>query len=424
MCFRTFGKVVIVAVVLAVLHAPAVAEEEEERPRKTFSSLINVDALVDNYIRFVARKYDLTDDQDAYTEQLVRARVDDFLARHQDELTGLVDRLVDVRTGGDIAPEELIAWGRRMQPIYLEAKEVIVETNDEWREILTEAQRRIHDEDVKLMYQSFTTTEDQIDRLMAGEMTVEEFRNPRRARDAASRTARKPTPTPLEQPAAKKADDSEGQSVGDMVRARASRQSASRRSSPRTSARRTSEDDEKGVSRASRGQGRAARKGGAAAGAAKDGHESKWEQYVRQFIDRYALDAEQQTRANKILKKCQEQADRYLRARKVAFEKLDRREEALKTSTAKDKTKQMAAIRTERTKLLSAVDDIFEKQLKPRLERIPTRAQREAAGKRGTQKASSARRPSQADKPAPQPVDEPEEPVEDPEADPEEGDGD
>ena len=169
-------------VMLALLVGSSLSAwgQEQERPRRTFSNMLNVDALIDNYLHVLARKYDLTEDQDAFTDTFVRDKVTDFLNHHYDDLSVLVDQLFDVRTGGEMSIAELGDWGRRVQPIYEDAKQIILEANDEWREILSEEQRRIHDEDVRLMYESFVTTEDQLERIVTGNMTVEEFRHPQR----------------------------------------------------------------------------------------------------------------------------------------------------------------------------------------------------------------------------------------------------
>jgi hypothetical protein len=386
MFLRTLSRLVLVAALVAGAGAVPARPESAERTPRSFSSLINVDALVDNYLRFVSRKYNLTEEQDAYTEQLVRARVDEFLNRHYDELADLVDKLVTVRNGGEVAPEELIEWGRRIQPIYQEAKGIIIQTNEDWRGILNEEQRRMHDEDVKLMYESFATTEDQLSRLTAGQMSVEEFRNPRLARQTRPQTvAAQPstgTVVPTEQ-------------VGSAARQMKGMSRADQFASPK-----------RPVARArgsATGQGRQV--GGPAGGnmyagpdasapaARRSGHQrvtsatggsstaDQWEQYVQQFIERYKLNEEQASRAHKILKSCQNQRERYLRGRAEQLEKLDRQE-----------AKEQADITAQRTKLMAPIDNIFERQLKPRLEKIPTRAQREAAGKAGpAEKASAAR---------------------------------
>ena len=376
MFLRTPGKLLLVVALAASAGVVPARSQSTERSARSFASLINVDALIDNYLRFVARKYNLTEEQDQYTEQLVRARVDDFLSRHYDELADLVDKLVTVRNGGDVAPEELIEWGQRVQPLYIEAKGIIIQTNDEWRGILTEEQRQMHDEDVRLMWESFATTEDQLSRLTAGQMSVEEFRNPRMARQGRSQAAQvQPiagvtTSTERAGSAARqaKAPSAAGQADQGVSQKRAvAKGAAGGAAAGRSSA--TPVPD--------RGSKRTPGKRSAAGASSAD----QWEQYVRQFIERYALTEEQASRANKILKSCQSQRDRLMRNRAEQLEKLDRQEQALRTSDNPNKAKEQAEITAQRAKLMAPIDSIFDKQLKPRLEKIPTRAQREAAEK-------------------------------------------
>jgi len=70
-----------------------------------------------------------------------------------------------------------------------------------------------------------------------------------------------------------------------------------------------------------------------------------------------------------------------MRNRAEQLEKLDRQEQALRTSDNPNKAKEQAEITAQRANLMAPIDSIFDKQLKPRLEKIPTRAQREAAEK-------------------------------------------
>ncbi len=389
MAERTWRTALLMAVLWAVI--PAWGQRADSSP-PSFGSLLNVDALVDNYLHFVSRKYELTADQDAYTEQLVRTKVDEFMSRHHDEVTDLVNKLVSARNGTELSPDELMDWGRRMQPLYDEAKDVILQTNDQWRGILSEKQLVIHDEDVKLMHESFTTTEDQLARLATGQMTLEEFRNPKRARDARQRA-----PTPIDMPLPTSgggAKASRAGRSGDATADSGARDgSAARRG--RSGAGGT-DNDTAGHTRRDGSTDAAGRKGRAAGGAAKGSSqiESQWEQYVRQFIEKYALTSEQKAQAEKILKACQEQAQRYMRSKADLLEKLDRQAAALKGDDAQAKAKELADINAQKSKLLAPIDEIFEKQLKPRLDRIPTRTQREAGDKAGTKlptpKAESA----------------------------------
>lgn len=121
-------------------------------------------------------------------------------------------------------------------------------------------------------------------------------------------------------------------------------------------------------------------------------HESAWERYTRAFIERYALDAEQAQQAWSICEDCQERARAYLDSRKQKLDELQREMTAAGTGdAARDMRRRQDAV-ARLSEQLKPIDEIFEKQLKPRLDRIPTRAQRETA-KATTQPASRPGRP-------------------------------
>jgi len=63
----------------------------------------------------------------------------------------------------------------------------------------------------------------------------------------------------------------------------------------------------------------------------------------------------------------------------------------MKDSKDKRKLDRIAKINTQRAKLLEPLNQIFERQLKPRLEKLPTSAQRRAA-------AAEPKKPGQSDK--------------------------
>jgi len=93
-----------------------------------------------------------------------------------------------------------------------------------------------------------------------------------------------------------------------------------------------------------------------------------WEDFVRQFIKKYALDDDQTQKALSILKECQTQAESYLAANRDRIE---------------------SAKSIQRDSVLKPIERIFCDRLHPRLTKLPTRAQRDAA----SQPATSARRP-------------------------------
>jgi len=115
--------------------------------------------------------------------------------------------------------------------------------------------------------------------------------------------------------------------------------------------------------------------------------ESEWEAYTRQFIRTYRLDDEQAQRASSILRDCQERANAYLSAHKDQLEQLRQRVALTVDGDPRQRLDVLNALGRERSELLRPLDEIFAKQLKPRLEKLPTSAQRRAAEER--EKATS-----------------------------------
>lgn len=368
--------------------------------------LDNIDLLIDNYCRFVGRQYNLDEEQYAYTQQMLRDRAYKFLDRNDETLRRLVDRMFDVRTGGEMSQKDLVSWGMAAKPLYDEAKALIIDGNVEWREILNEEQRRIHDEVLVQMYESFETTEAQLELIVSGQMTVEEFRNPRRAaqnarsRAAAGRTVR-PRPQTAVAPPQQQIDepvppdevppDPEAEAqmraargerpsriqpgAGNIQRLDRPRQPPTHEEFPPDAPPPPDIGPQPGAPPAP------GARGGRRPGGVRNTEDfaSQWEQYVRTFIQRFGLNDEQQQQAMSILQDCQNQGERHMKGRKAEIERLDARLAEIRASRDRSAASEVSELNTQRQKLLEPIEQIFEKSLKPRLERIPTRAQRRAA---------------------------------------------
>lgn len=379
--------------VIAATGFLATAGAAQERGGGSLAGLINVDALIDNYARFLARKYDLNEEQDAFTQKLLHEKAASFMKRYESDLSGLVETMFAVRGGGEMTQEELIAWGKRALPIYQDAKNIIVDGNNEWRAILTEEQRKMHDQDVKLMYDSFTNTEDQLQKIVSGEMTVEEFRNPRRA------ARRAPAAQPPPPPAAQPQDNAPPPGV------HVNNPGESPRQVPPGSPQADTGATPPPVDPAAEEQRQQANELGEMPSSGSppppppsvandtpkahrnpsgprplnnpgnpENFESEWAAYVRQFTEKYSLNEEQSQKAQAILKDCQEQAARYMQTHKAEIQELNKQ-----ASDGSVDAKQRQGIAQQRTKLLEPITQIFEKSLKPRLEKLPTRSQRREA---------------------------------------------
>ena len=110
-------------------------------------------------------------------------------------------------------------------------------------------------------------------------------------------------------------------------------------------------------------------------------YESVWEAYTREFIEKYALGEDQTQKAWQILRDCQDNAKNYLTKRLSYIQKLERELAGLKDLDEKERAPRAAALADVLDKLCKPIDTIFERQLKPRLAKLPTRKQRAAVEK-------------------------------------------
>ena len=120
--------------------------------------------------------------------------------------------------------------------------------------------------------------------------------------------------------------------------------------------------------------------------------ESLWETYTRQFIKKYKLNEEQTQKALTVLKHCQDRGQAHLGAHREEFAKYDGimkklgpASHALRNTKDSKQEREAGAnsqLQELRDKLIRPLEDIFEKQLVPRLDQIPTRMQRKEASLR------------------------------------------
>jgi hypothetical protein len=102
---------------------------------------------------------------------------------------------------------------------------------------------------------------------------------------------------------------------------------------------------------------------------------SGWEFYTAMFVTRHGLNAEQEQRAYRVLHAAQDKGNQYLSRNAERFQLLQKQRDA-RQITPEEASQEFA-------KLREPVDEIFEHDLKPGLEKIPTRKQVEEAKKRG-----------------------------------------
>lgn len=385
--------------------------------------LDNLDMLIDNYAKFLGRKYDLTEEQYNFTVDLLRQKADAFIQKHDGDIRDLFNQMFEARSGGSMSPEQLVEWGKRVAPIYDEAKKIVTDGNDEWRAVLDDRQKALHDADLKLMKQSFEKTDEQLHRIVSGEMSVDEFVNPNRPR---ARRPDRPTNTTPESgqpitrkqmvtpgntpPAPPKGDGSltpeqaEEQAKLQALAAEHEKQAALEAAHAAAEARQREENGEAPQNSPGAEPAPDAPQPGAQPAEAPDpnnrGHErrgergskvseknfeSEWQKYVREFIDKYRLNEQQSQKANLLLGEAENRARQTVSSKETELARIDKRETELKAATTgrgKEKdnpsAKELAELARKREAIIAPLGKLFD-ELKEKLEKLPTRAQRKAA---------------------------------------------
>ncbi len=126
--------------------------------------------ILDMAVKNLARRYNLTERQTEFTREMLTTRVNGFLESHRDEVWPLLRDLVMHQRNGE-APDAETAkrLGPRALRIIEEAKQEIYSSNTEWREILTDEQKLLHDWDLRQMDGTFEGMEKNFEAWAKGE---------------------------------------------------------------------------------------------------------------------------------------------------------------------------------------------------------------------------------------------------------------
>lgn len=123
-----------------------------------------------------------------------------------------------------------------------------------------------------------------------------------------------------------------------------------------------------------------------------------WEEYVRRFIEVFALNKEQTTRAWETHKHWLERADAHLKSVEVPMKAIDEQLGKLRReaqagglkSTGEERKKEWQTLEERKAKLLEAIDKIFVEELRPSLFKLPTEDQKTVVLKRETERKGSS----------------------------------
>jgi len=219
----------------------------------------NVDRMIERATMQVSRRYKLTPEQEAFTRKLMATKVRQFLEKYEDDIRYLLTQAMKYQMAGTPpTPEEVQRLTKRFMPLFEEAKRQILEANSQFREILTDEQKKKHDVDLQVTKHNFEVLQERLNRWAAGGFDPEkDFRPPRKRRPAG---------------AGARGGDRRPRVIG-----------------PGGRVERTLD---------------------------------YWDLYVRRFINRYKLDAAQTKQAMSILADCKKRALEYRTSHKEDFQKV------------------------------------------------------------------------------------------------------
>lgn len=168
---------------IAVLGLSPIAAAQDATPKVSTPQtdpsnpqLWNTEAMMDTAVQQLTRRYNLSPEQEAYTNALLKRRVREFLREHEAELRSLLGEAIELQMNPTkVDSNRMQAWSTRALPIFEGARKAILDGNDEWRNQLTDVQKQIHDRDLAQMKTNFTDMDGKFNRWSQGGFKPEDL---------------------------------------------------------------------------------------------------------------------------------------------------------------------------------------------------------------------------------------------------------
>ncbi|MFQ5591380.1 MAG: hypothetical protein ACE5HE_09480 [Phycisphaerae bacterium] len=147
----------VTSVCLAVDPTPTEARKEQVKVPTSPAASATIEQILERAVQNIARRYNLNQAQTQFTDELMKTEVNKFLLEHEDEVWPVIRDLLSAQAlGGPPDDVELMKRiGRAAGPLAELAQKAIFKANDEWRQILTDEQKALHDYDLSEMEKNF-----------------------------------------------------------------------------------------------------------------------------------------------------------------------------------------------------------------------------------------------------------------------------
>ena len=298
--------------------AVEVAAPQPEKPPEGFwPSDRMLKIMLTRWVEESCADYEMDEDQKAKVRDPLIEQWRDFLTQNRNAIQPLANEFIEMRL--DLSPpdkEKVKKWAEQAGPLFDRAREQVGKSHDSFREVLRPAQRLEFEADAFQMNIGMQIVEGKLSQWKQGEFD--------------------------------KGDLWDGIPVEREERRKVRRRRMSEQQAVRAELAARSQTDQVAIEM------------------------DAWEKYVANFVARFAFDEGQRDAASSFL---HELKTRALDHRDRHHEEIDRMERAIRDS--KGTPDELAEIKRQLLTLYGPIDDMF-KELKERLDKLPTKAQREA----------------------------------------------
>ena len=130
-----------------------------------------IEKIMDRAVQNIARRYNLNESQTRRTDELMKFEVNKFLLEHEDEVWPVIRDLLAAQLGAKPpdAAEERKRIGSAAGPLARLAEDAILRANEEWRKMLSDEQKKMHDFDMAQMEKQFKQINENFEKWAGGE---------------------------------------------------------------------------------------------------------------------------------------------------------------------------------------------------------------------------------------------------------------
>ncbi len=178
--------------------AQSQGNNDAEKAREFVYRSWPVDDMIRQAAENVARRYNLNPEQTAFTRDMMAKRVNAFLRDHEDQIWPVVrDMMRYQNPDRKMDPQTAQRLGRAIRPIFEEAQKEILAANSEWRDILSDEQKKLHDYDRQEMSKTFQDMDKRFAGWARGKVGDEQGIFPEDRPDTPPVNPRQPKPTEI-----------------------------------------------------------------------------------------------------------------------------------------------------------------------------------------------------------------------------------